>query len=107
MELWLNIFSIALICVIVIDVLQFFDSIEPLLSKILGFKVRLPEKPFKCSTCSTFWLGFIWLCIAGAVTLPNVALLLCLAASTPQIENLWWNIQGIIGLLVNLLRIKV
>lgn len=107
MEPVINIFLIALICVVVTDVLQFFDSIEPLLSKILGFKVKLPVKPFKCSTCQTFWIGLIYLLVAGAFTLPYAALTLCIAASTPQIENLWWNIQGLIGLVINFLKIRI
>lgn len=107
MNTFLNIFLIALICVIAINVLQFFDSIEPILSKLLGFKVRLPEKPFKCSTCAAWWTGLIYLFIVGQFSLVWVAVLLCISASTPQIERLWWNVQGLIGLIVNFLNIRI
>lgn len=106
MEILANIFLIALMCVIVIDVLGFIDSLNPILSKLLGFKVRI-GKPFSCSTCMTWWTGLAYLIIAGKFSFVWIAVLLCIAASTPQIENLWWNIQGLIGLIINFLKIKI
>lgn len=101
----LNIFLIAVCCVIVTDVLQFAENIEPLLSKIVGFKAKLPVKPFKCSTCQTFWLGLLYLLITSQVSLVAIALLLLISASTPLIENLYWNIQGVIGTIINLIKL--
>lgn len=105
METVLNIFLIAVCCVIVIDVLQFFDNLNPILSKLLGFRVKL-GKPFTCSTCSSFWLGLLYLIIVGAISLKTITLLLAVSASTPLLNTLWWNIQGIIGLIINLLKIR-
>lgn len=105
MEIILNIFLIAVCCVIVIDVLQFFDNLNPILSKLFGFRVKL-GKPFTCSTCSSFWLGLLYLIISGSFSLKTVTLLLAVSASTPLLNTLWWNIQGIIGLIINLLKIR-
>lgn len=98
-----NIFLIAVCCVIVIDVLQFPESIQPLLSTLFGFKVKI-GKPFSCSTCMTWWVGLAYMLIAGGLSLSNIALLLLISASTPQIENLYWNLQGVVGTIINLIK---
>ena len=104
--IYLEILAIAAVCVIVTDVLQFFFFFYPILSKLLGFKAKLPAKPFKCSTCQTHWIGLIVLIVVGKWTIFNYAYLLAVSASTPLLNTLWWNIQGIIGLIINLLKIR-
>lgn len=101
MEVLLNVFLIAVCCVIVIDYLQFFEEIKPMLSKLFGFKVRI-GKPFSCSTCSTWWLGLIYLIIVSQVSIANITLLLLISASTPLIENLLRNMIDAAGIIINL-----
>lgn len=99
-----NIFLIAVCCVIVTDVLQFMENFEPVLSKVFGFKVKLPVKPWKCSTCQTFWLGLLYLLITSQLSLSALALLLLISSSTTLIENLYWNLQGVVGTIINLIK---
>lgn len=101
MEVLLNIFLIALCCVIIIDYLQFFESIKPVLSKLFGFNVRI-VKPFSCSTCSTWWIGLIYLIIVSQVSIANITLLLLISACTPLMENLLRNVIDAVGIIINL-----
>lgn len=104
MEILLNIFLIAVIWTIVIEVAKFPEDIQPILSKLLGFKVRI-GKPLICPLCMTWWTGLLYLIIVGSVSLLNIALLLLIAASTPLIENLYWNLQGVVGTIINLIKL--
>lgn len=97
----LNLIFIAVICVCIIDVSGFIGEIETLLTKLLGFKVRIP-KPLSCSLCMTFWTGLVYLLVWHLLTLGSLALLLCVAVCTPVIENLIWNVRDILGILINI-----
>ncbi len=97
----IQILFIAVICVIITDYLQFFENLKPLLSKIFGFPVRI-GKPFSCSTCQTFWLGLIFLCIKGTLCLQNIMWLLLIACCCPLILNIIYNVRDILGILINL-----
>ena len=97
----ISILFIAVICVVVIDYLHFFDEIKPIVSKLVGFPVKI-GKPFSCSTCSTFWLGLIWMAVKGLLCLENIMWLLLIAACCPLILNVILNVRDILGILINI-----
>lgn len=98
-----NLICIAVICVIVTDILKFWDSLERPLSVIFDTKVKF-GKPINCSTCQTFWLGLIYLLVWHCFTLPNLTLVLLIAVCTGVIGSLIWNILDLLGSFVNLLQ---
>lgn len=99
-----NIFLIAVIWTIAIEVARFPEDIQPILSKLLGFKVRI-GKPLICPLCMTWWTGLLYLIIAGGLSLVNITLLLLISSSTTLIENLYWNIQGVVGTIINFIKL--
>lgn len=78
---------IAFCCVAVIDVTDIIDSLDGLLSRLIGVKAHVP-KPFSCSLCMTHWIGLIWLLCTGSLTLPLYAWLLLLSLLTPVIQDI-------------------
>lgn len=71
------------ICVCIIDVTGAVDDmLTPLVRKITGSRIGHIGKPFSCSMCMTFWTGVIYLLVAGAFTIPNLAYVLALAVMT-------------------------
>lgn len=94
-----NLFFIAVICVIIIDISGFIEGIESLLTKVLGYKVRIP-KPFSCSMCSTHWIGLIYL-IFTHFSIESYMILLLISICTPLIENVIRNLMDIVGILIN------
>lgn len=101
MNLYLVILCIAACCVVITDYLQFFEEIKPVLSRWLGFNVRI-GKPWNCSTCQTHWLGLIFLIASGQWTIWTYLYLLLISASTPLIENLLRNMIDAAGIIINL-----
>lgn len=102
MSLYIAVLCIAACCVVVTDYLQFWDSLDPLLSRWLGFKAKLPAKPFKCSTCQTHWIGLIFLIVSGQWTIWTYLYLLLVSAATPLMENLLRNVIDAVGIIINL-----
>ena len=48
---------------------------------------HLPEKPFLCVLCMSFWTQAIWLLITGQFTLISLLTALLLAYAAPTIQN--------------------
>ena len=61
---FLNLFIINLILVFIIDLSGFIPSLESGLSRLFGFKVRIP-RPFSCALCMTFWTGMVYILFTG------------------------------------------
>ena len=82
--MYLTLFLIQVICVCITDVLGAVDEmLTPIVRKVTGSRIGKLGKPWNCSTCQTFWLGLLYLIIAGAITIPNLAYLVGLAVMTP------------------------
>lgn len=93
--------------VAVIDLSGIIDSLDSLLSKVLGVKAHVP-KPFSCSLCMTHWTGLIWLLCTGKLTLMLYAWLLLLSLLTTVVADLLRFFieacQSLVGLLYKILK---
>lgn len=89
-----NLFYIAVICVCVLDISGFVNSLKSFITRLLtngklrGYNVRcFTLKPFDCSLCMTFWSGLIYLFIVNNVSILNIMILLLISISTPLIQD--------------------
>lgn len=82
-----NLFLIALICVIIIDISGIVDEAETALAKWLKVKATHIPKPFSCSFCMTWWCGLGYLLATGNVSLLLIAVTLLMSYATPLIYN--------------------
>lgn len=64
------------------------DLVEPLLARIFNRKSVRLKKPFSCSTCTTWWLGLLYIAINSRFTIPYIALTALLSWLTPVMKNL-------------------
>lgn len=78
---------LAVICVAVIDLSGFVESIDWGLQKWLGNPLYHLPKPFNCSTCSCFWSCLFYMLIYGCLSLYGIAAALVIALFTPVIEH--------------------
>lgn len=84
-----SLFSILVICVIVIDISGFVHSIKVAIGKYLKISPNsFRIKPFDCSFCMTFWASMIYLLVVGRFTLLNIAIVLLLCCLTTPLKNL-------------------
>ena len=89
-----NLFSILIICVIVIDISGFVHSIKAAIGKYLGISPNsFRIKPFDCSFCMTFWVSMIYLLVVGRFTLVNIAIVLLLCCLTTPLKNLIMSVR--------------
>ena len=88
----LNLICIWIICVVVIDISGFIDSIKYGISYLLT-KGKIPSsdyriKPIDCSFCMNFWIGLIYIICIGEFSLPAVAFILMLSVFTPILKDI-------------------
>ena len=89
-----NLFSILIICVIVIDISGFVYSLKVAIGKFLGISPNsFRIKPFDCSFCMTFWISMIYLLVVGRFTLVNIAIVLLLCCLTTPLKNLVMSVR--------------
>ncbi len=89
-----DLFSILVICVIVIDISGFVHSIKAAIGKFLGISPNsFRIKPFDCSFCMTFWVSLIYLLVVGRFSLANIALVLLLCCLTTPLKNLVMSVR--------------
>ena len=85
----LNLFLIAVIVVIVIDLsgitLSIKSSIKRLLTRGRMSDPNYSLKPIDCSFCMTFWTGLVWLLVTHSFSLWMLTYLLLLCVMTPVI----------------------
>ena len=103
----LNMFLIAVCCVLVIDISGFMDTLKRAVWK-WAFKGKkqyqdFDLKPFTCSFCSTWWICFFYLLFSGSITLPLVTLALVYAFLTPVIKDVLYLIKDFIIKLVEVI----
>lgn len=89
-----DLFSILIICVLVIDISGFVHSIKVVIGKYLGISPNsFRIKPFDCSFCMTFWASMIYLLVVGRFTLVNIAVVLLLCCLTTPLKNLVMSVR--------------
>ena len=89
-----DLFSILIICVLVIDISGFVHSIKVAIGKYLGISPNsFRIKPFDCSFCMTFWVSVIYLLVVGRFTLVNIAVVLLLCCLTTPLKNLVMSVR--------------
>lgn len=89
--IYLNILLIAVICVVVIDLSGFIDSIKHLIWKFAFNNKPYKEysiKPFDCSLCSSFWISLIYVLIIHQLSIPIIAYILIIAYFTTTIKDI-------------------
>ena len=83
-----DIFLIAIIWVIIIDISGFIGKIEEALAKWLKVKsVHIPP-PASCSFCMTWWSALVYLIVTHGVTLLTITIALLMSYLTPVFYNL-------------------
>ena len=89
-----DLFSILIICVLVIDISGFVHSIKVAIGKYLKISPNsFRIKPFDCSFCMTFWVSMIYLLVVGRFTLVNIAIVLLLCCLTTPLKNLVMSVR--------------
>lgn len=87
----LDLFLIAVIVVIIIDIsgvtLSIKSGIKRLLTKGMMSDPNYSLKPIDCSFCMTFWTGLLWLVVTHTLTLWMLTYLLLLCVMTPVIRD--------------------
>ena len=101
----LKLLCIQLICVLIIDISGFIDSVKFGISKWLT-KGKFPKadyriKPFDCSLCATWWTGLIYIICTGQFSIFLVAYLLFLAVMTPVAKDIIILIKDICIFIIN------
>lgn len=90
--MFLNLLFIQLICVLIIDISGFVDSVKWGISKFLtSGKIPTTDyrlRPFDCSLCMTWWSGLIYLICMKEVSLLLLAYVLFLAIMTPVAKDI-------------------
>lgn len=90
----MNLFSILIISVLVIDISGFVHSIKAAIGKYLKISPNsFRIKPFDCSFCMTFWASMIYLLVAGRFTLLNIAIVLLMCCLTTPLKNLVMSVR--------------
>ena len=89
-----DLFSILIICVLVIDISGFVHSIKVAIGKYLKISPNsFRIKPFDCSFCMTFWASMIYLLVVGRFSLVNIAVVLLLCCLTTPLKNLVMSVR--------------
>lgn len=88
----LKLLCIQLICVLIIDISGFIDSVKWGVSKWLT-KGKIPTtdyriKPFDCSLCMTWWSCLIYMICMGQFSIFLLAYILFLAIMTPVAKEI-------------------
>ena len=87
----LDLFLIAVIVVIIIDISGITLSIKSGIKRLLT-RGRMSDpnyslKPLDCSFCMTFWTGLVWLLVTHSFSLWMLTYLLLLCVMTPVIRD--------------------
>jgi len=87
----LELFLIAVICVIIIDISGVIESIKSGIKRLLtNGRMSDPNyslKPLDCSFCITFWTGLVYLLCIHSVSLWMLTYLLLICVMTPVIKE--------------------
>ena len=98
-----------MICVIIIDLSGFMDSIKYFVGKCLDIKnySAIKLKPFDCSYCCSFWCNMIYLFIMNNISIQNILIALLLSTVTTSLKDIIVLINDIIIKTLNLIYEKI
>lgn len=96
----INILFISWIIVFIVDISGWTATWKRWLSLLLTNgkigSIDYDLKPFSCSLCMTWWIGLIYLLIAGKFTIGYIAFLALVAAATRIEESIFNLLEDII-----------
>lgn len=99
----LDLFFIAVVVVVIIDLSGFIDSVKSGLKRwATGGRMSDPNyslKPIDCSFCCLWWIGLVYLLVTG-ITLWSVVWLLLLCFFTPVIKDVLLLVRDLITRLI-------
>ena len=97
--IYLEVFMIALCCVIIIDGTDFVDSVKSLVKKVLNIPQHKPIqlKPFDCSLCTTFWVSLIYILIMSELAFLTLTYIIVVAFFTDIIHSMLILIKDILA----------
>lgn len=111
LETIISIILIQIICVIIIDLSGFTDSILAAISYIITkgkiVKTDYSIKPFTCSLCMTWWLSLLFLIITHNVSLLLIMVALLAAYLAPVTKDTLILITDIVAKINRLLYNKL
>lgn len=88
----LEVFLIAVIVVLIVDISGFIDSLKSGLRYIsTKGKMSSPDyslKPLDCSLCCTFWTGLIYVIAIGEFSIWMLVWILLMSTFTPVIKDM-------------------
>lgn len=106
MIIYLNYIMVAIIYIIGLDILGFWNEISSKVSKfITNGKVEKPIdfKPFSCSTCMGFWTNIVIMFINNDFSILNIFIITIIAFFTPTIKELLLKLEEVMIKLINLI----
>ena len=88
------------IIVFIIDISGVIDSLKSFIAKILSNgRIKSTDfriKPLDCSLCSTFWVSVIFLLVTHCFTLPYIAFVCLMSATTSLTKDLFYTLNDLI-----------
>lgn len=101
----LNLTLICLVCVVIIDLSGFMQSLKRFISNVLTKrKVTTTDfslKPFDCSFCMTFWCCILYTIVNGEFTLIHLGYICLLAFMTDTIRQFLLLIKDMFNKLID------
>lgn len=104
--MYLNIFLLTLLIVFIIDTTDFYETVSTAIIKALTHgKLKQPKyiKPFSCSLCLSWWVGLVYVCIAG-FSITAVAYVALMAFLTPIFRDLLYFVRDLFTEVIDELR---
>lgn len=96
----INLLLLQLIIVFIIDISGFVDTMKSKLAKLLtNGKFKSPDfrlRPFDCSLCATFWSGILYLIFTHQFTIPLIAFVCLLSATTTIAKDIYYTITDVL-----------
>lgn len=97
---YIDLFEIAVIVVIIVDISGFIDSVKTLIGKVLHIN-NVKLKPFDCPFCVNWWVSLGYLLITNELTITAVMVALLLSTMTPIIKDAIYLVRDSIGKIID------
>lgn len=102
----LHLIAIAVICVVVIDLSGFADTMAKAVSRFVRKTVNVGQlKPLTCSFCMTFWVSVIYLMASHQFTLMGLMYAVLAAFLTPAVNTLLVSVRDLAIALIHCIDI--
>ena len=96
--------AIAVICVVIIDLSGFSDTLASAVSRFCRKKVTAHQlRPLTCSLCMTFWTCIIYLLASHNFTLVGIMCSTIAAFMTPAVMSLLVTMRDLLTALIGLI----